>query len=89
MTNHDINGAKLLTRLRLNFNHLNQQKLRHNFNDIIHPISSCDASSCGAEAEKTLHYHLSCDLHFTYRLGRLNDIYVLNMSFKTILKIIS
>ena len=27
---HDINGLKLLTRLRLNFSHLNEHKFRHN-----------------------------------------------------------
>ena len=32
---HDINGLKLLTRLRLNFGHLNEHKFRHNFNDTI------------------------------------------------------
>ena len=32
---HDINGLKLLTRLRLNFCHLNEHKFRHNFNDAI------------------------------------------------------
>ena len=38
---HDINGVKLLTRLRLDFRHLNKHKFRHNFNDIINPICSC------------------------------------------------
>ena len=34
---HDINGVKLLTRLRLDFSHLDEHKFRHNFN-IINPV---------------------------------------------------
>ena len=37
---HDINGLKLLTRLRLNFSHLNEHKFRHNFNDTINLMCS-------------------------------------------------
>ena len=37
---HDINGVKLLTRLRLNFSHLNEHKFRHNFHDTINPMCS-------------------------------------------------
>ena len=32
---HDTNGIKLLTRLRLNFTHLNEHKFRHGFRDMI------------------------------------------------------
>ena len=46
---HDINGLKLLTRLRLNFSHLNEHKFRHNFNDTINPMCSC-----GKEPETSL-----------------------------------
>ena len=60
---HDINGVKLLTRLRLDFNHLNEHKFRHNFNDIINPMCSC-----GKEPETTLHYLFRCDLYSIYRL---------------------
>ena len=47
---HDINSVKLLTRLRLDFSHLNEHKFQHDFNDIIHPMCSCDK-----EPELTLH----------------------------------
>ena len=60
---HDINGVTLLTRLRLDFNHLNEHKFRHNFNDIINPMCSC-----GKEPETTLHYLFRCDLYSIYRL---------------------
>ena len=73
----DINGVKLLTRLRLDFGHLNEHKFRHNFNDIINPMCSC-----GKEPETTLYYLLRCDLYSIYRLELLNDICVLNESLK-------
>ena len=38
---HDISFLKLLARLRLNFNHLNEHKFRHNFKDTINPMCSC------------------------------------------------
>ena len=76
---HDINGLKLLTRLRLNFSHLNEHKFRHNFNDTINPMCSC-----GKEPETTLHYLLRCDFHSIYRLELLNDICALNHSLKNI-----
>ena len=66
---HDINGAKLLTRLRLDLSHLNEHKFRHNVNDIINPMCSCSK-----EPETTLHYLLHCDLYSTDRLELLNDI---------------
>ena len=47
---HDIKGVKLLTRLRLDFSHLNEHKFRHNFNDMINLMCYC-----GKETETTLH----------------------------------
>ena len=38
---NDINGIKLLSRLRLNFSHLNEHKFRHNFNDTVDPMCAC------------------------------------------------
>ena len=34
---HDLVGVKLLTRLRLQFSHLNEHKFRHNFKDCLVP----------------------------------------------------
>ena len=45
---HDINGLKLLTRLRLKFSHLNEHKFRHDFNNTINPMCLC-----GREPETT------------------------------------
>ena len=47
---YDINGIKLLNRLRLHFSHLNEQKFRHNFRANIDPMCSS-----GLEPEATLH----------------------------------
>ena len=76
---HDVNGVKLLTRLRLDCSHLNKHKFRHNFNGIINPMCSC-----GKETETTLHYLLPCDLYSIYRLEFLNDIRALNESLKNL-----
>ena len=52
---HDNNGITLLTRLRLNFSHLNEHKFRHNFLDTLNPMCSC-----GFEPETTAHFLLCC-----------------------------
>ena len=74
---HDISGLKLLTRLRLNFSHLNEHKFRHNFKDTINPMCNC-----GFEPETTDHYLLRCKLYTDLRLDLLNDIYTINQSLK-------
>ena len=74
---HDINGVKLLTRLRLNFSHLNEHKFGHNFHDTINPMCSCTK-----EPETTLHYLLHFDLYSISGLELLNDICTLNGSLK-------
>ena len=74
---HDTNGIKLLTRLRLNFSHLNEYKFRHNFNDMVDPMSTC-----GLEQETTLHYLLRCSIYSTQRQELLNIVCVLNPSLK-------
>ena len=76
---HDISGLKLLTRLRMNFNHLNKHKFRHNFNDTINPMCPC-----GKEPETTLRYILRCDFYSLYNLELLIDICALNHSLKDI-----
>ena len=65
---HDISGLKLLTRLGLNFSHLNGHKFRHNFKDTINPMCSC-----GFEPETTNHYLLRCKLYSDLKLGLLSD----------------
>ena len=52
---HDPAGVKLLSRLRLKFSHLNEQKLSHNFKDALSPMSGC-----GSKTETTDHFLLGC-----------------------------
>ena len=72
---HDTNGIKLLTRLRLNFTHLNEHKFRHGFRDMIDPMCKC-----GKEPETTFHYLLRCNIHSSHRTELLNDICAINSS---------
>ena len=52
---HDPVGIKYLTRLRLGFGHLNEQKFRHNVQNCLNPLCSCSL-----EVETTNHFFLHC-----------------------------
>ena len=54
---YDPLGVKLLTRLRLQFSHLNEHKFRHGFSDTINFMCAC-----GTEIETIEHFFLRC--HF-------------------------
>ena len=56
----DPKGLTFLTCLRLGFNHLNEHRFRHNFQDCLNP--SC---SCSLEIEDTSHYLRHCH-HFSH-----------------------
>ena len=59
---YDPLGVKLLTRLRLQFSHLNEHKFKHGFSYTINPMCAC-----GTEAETSEHV-LSCVVIFTVLL---------------------
>ena len=59
---YDPFGVKLLTRLRLQFSHLNEHKFRHGFSDTVNPVCAC-----GTEIETTEHFFLRCHLYSTQR----------------------
>ena len=40
---HDPAGVKLLPRLRIKFNNLNEQKSCYNFKDALSPMCDCDS----------------------------------------------
>ena len=67
---HDTKGLKLLTRLSLNFGHLNEDKFRHGFKDTVDPMCKC-----GVETEKTLHFLLCCSLYSNNTTELLDNIY--------------
>ena len=54
---YDPLGVKLLTRLTLQFSHLNEYKFIHGFGDTVIPMCGCNA-----EIEDTEHFLLRC--HF-------------------------
>ena len=55
-------GVKLLTRLRFQFSHLNEQKFRHGFNDTVDPFCTR-----GNEIETTEHFFLCCHFYSAQR----------------------
>ena len=59
---HNPIGLKFLTRLRLGLSHLNEHKLKHNFQDC----------SCSLEIESLSHFFLHCH-HFTNTHATLLD----------------
>ena len=76
---HDPVGVKLLTRLRLQFSHLNEHKFCHNFKDFVSPM--CD---CGAETETASHFYLRCQIFANERQNLRDDVYWIDASIKNL-----
>ena len=60
---YDPLGVKLLTRLRLQFSHLNEHKFRHGFEDTINTMCAC-----GSKVETTEHFLLRCHFYSPQRI---------------------
>ena len=60
-------GLLLLTRLRMGLSHLNEDKFKHNFRDLLNPLCACNL-----EPETTSHYLLRCHLFQSERRTLLN-----------------
>ena len=73
---YDPLGVKLLTRLRLQFTHLNEHKFRHGFGDTVSPMYICNA-----EIEETKHFFLRCHFYFIQRFELFNNIDKVDLSF--------
>ena len=73
---HDPIGVKLLSRLRLQFTHLNEHKFRHGFNDTVNPMCPC-----GTDVETTEHFLLRCHCFSTQRSELFDYLYRLDLSF--------
>ena len=73
---YDPLGFKLLTRLRLQFSHLNEQKFRHSFGDTINAICAC-----GSEVETTEHFLMRCHLYSQQRLELFENLKKVDSSF--------
>ena len=67
---------KLLSRLRLQFTHLNEHKFRHGFNDTVNPMCPC-----GTDVETTEHFLLRCHCFSTQRSELFDYLYRLDPSF--------
>ena len=73
---HNPIGVKLLSQLRLEFNHLNKHKFRRDFNDTVNPMRPC-----GTDEETTEHFLLRCHCFFTQRSELFDYLYRLDPSF--------
>ena len=69
--------VKLLTRLRLQFSHLNEHKFRHGFNDTLDPICACRN-----EIETTEHYFVRCHLYSDQRKELFKSLEKLDPCFQ-------
>ena len=74
---HDPVGVKLLTRLWLQFSHLNKHMFRHNFKDCVSPMCHC-----GAETETTSHFFLRYQFFANGRQKLRDDVCRLDASIK-------
>ena len=73
---YDPLRVKLLTRLRLQFSHLNEHKFRHGFSDTVNPMCTC-----GTEIETTEHFFLRCHLYSTQRLELFESLKKVDSKF--------
>ena len=78
---YDPLGVKLLTRLRLQFSHLNEHKFRHGFEDTVNTMCAR-----GSEVETTEHFLLRCHLYSPQRLELFENLQKADASFLTKLK---
>ena len=73
---NDSAGVKLLTRLRLGFSHLREDKFRHGSRDILNPLCPCSI-----EAETTADYFLLCNFYNANSSALMNDLNEVDSSF--------
>ena len=72
-------GIILLTCLRLDLSHLNEHRLRHNFQDCMNPLCSCSL-----EIENTLHYLLHCHHFSSNRIVLMNSVVSVLCDFESL-----
>ena len=66
---HNPVGLRLLTRLRLRLNHLNEHKFNHNFKSCVNPLCTCSL-----EIESTSHFFPHCNNYSNIRSALLNEL---------------
>ena len=77
---HDSIGLKYLTRLRLEFSHLREHKLGHNFQDTLNPLCSCNL----LESETVNHFLLLCRIYASQRKILLGSIFELDAGIENL-----
>ena len=73
---HNPVGVKLLTRLRLQLSHLTEHTFRHDFEDTISHMCSCNA-----RIESNEHFLLRCHFYSSQRLELFDKLNKINSSF--------
>ena len=66
---YDPLAIKLISRLRVDFSHLNDHKFRHNFADTLNPLCSCSL-----ETERMAHFFLRCRYYSIIRITLMNEL---------------
>ena len=66
---HNFGGIKLITRLRLGFSHHHEHKFRHNFQDTLNSICSCEEN-----IKTTTHYLFHCPNYLNERMSLWNNL---------------
>ena len=69
-------GAKVLASRRLQLSHLNKHKFRHDFENTISPMCSCNT-----EIESNEHFLLRCHFYSSLRLELFDKLNKINSSF--------
>ena len=72
---HDPQGVKLLSRLRLNFSHLNKHKFRNNLQECVSAMCGC-----GLEIESTQHFFFRCHFYHVERSELFNSLYNIDVA---------
>ena len=66
-------GVRLLSGLRLGFNHLKEHKFRHNFVDTLNSLCLCSVKT-----EDTKHYFVRCQNNLSFHTTLMNDLNNIN-----------
>ena len=62
-------GLEFLTRLLLDFSHINEHRSRHNFLDSLNPLCSCSL-----QTKDIIHYLLHCHHFSQHRIDLINSV---------------
>ena len=74
----DPEGLKLLTRLRLGFSPLNENRFRHNFQESLNALCTCSL-----ETENSSHYLLHCHHKIPFRIDLTSSVKTFVVDFES------